>query len=230
MKNVSCKSKKIGTILPIFGFILLTSFVLAIVPTFATDFEFGTQFGISRLVPDDNDSDYSSSITYAQIPSSLLYLGSSPTALYATWFPSNQFAIGPEFGIGRISVSFSDEYWDEEESETLTTLHLGGRVAYFLQSHAVSTPYLLGRASATIFSGGEGAFLFDEEQTMTSVGIGLGYQWRIGQAFVLRTEAQYQRVFIEDEDEDANEFSLIIGIGTRFGSKNANTSEVLNKQ
>lgn len=230
MKNVRCKSKKIRPILPISGFIFLTGLVLSIFPAFATDFEFGTQFGISRLVPEDDSDDYSSSLTYTQIPSSFLYFGSSPTALYATWFPSTQLAIGPEFSFGRISVSIDDEFWEEEETETLTTLHLGGRVAYFLQSHAVSTPYLLGRASATIFGGNDNTLLFDENQTLTSVGIGFGYQWRIGHAFVLRTEAHYQRVFVADEDEDANEFSLIIGLGTRFGNKNANTSEVPNIQ
>ena len=229
MKNISYKSKKFGTILPISGFIFLTSLVLTIVPAFAADFEFGTQFGISRLVPDDDGNDYSSNITYTQIPSSSLYLGSSPTVLYAMWFPSTQFAIGPEFSFGRISVSFSDEYLEEEENETLTTLHLGGRFSFFLQSYTVSTPYLLGRFTATIFSG-EDTLLFDEDQTLTSIGIGLGYQWRIGPAFMLRTEAQYQRVFVEDEDEDANEFSLIIGIGTRFGNKNVNTSDVSNRQ
>lgn len=219
MKNV------IGIILPISGFIFLISLVLTIVPAFGADFEFGTQFGISRLIPDD--SDYSSSITYTQIPSSFFYLGSSPTVLYATWFPSTQFAIGPEFSFGRISIS--DEYLEEEENETLTTLHLGGHFAYFLQNHTVSTPYLLGRFSRTIFSG-EDTLLSGENQTLTSIGIGLGYQWRIGPAFVLRTKAQYQRVFVKDEGEDANEFSLIIGIGTRFRNKNVNTSDVSNRQ
>ncbi len=228
MKNVRCKSKKIGSILPISGFIFLTLLVLSIFPAFATDFEFGTQFSISRIVPEDDSDDYSSSITYTQIPSSLLYIGSSPTALYATWFPSTQFAIGPEFSLGRMSVSA--EYFGESETESITTLYLGGRAAYFLQSHTMSNPYVLGRVSINMLSDEDG-FFFGEDRTLTNLGIGLGYQWRIGHAFVLRTEAQYQRVFVADDvDEDANEFSLIIGLGTRFGNGKSSTPEVPNTQ
>ena len=75
---------------------------------------------------------------------------------------------------------------------------------------------------------GEESFFFDEGQTLTSFGIGIGYQWRIGYAFVLRTEVQYQRVLVEEEN--ANEFSLVIGIGTRFGNSKSNTSEVSSTQ
>ena len=134
MKNVRCKSKKIGQILPISGLIFLTSLVLTIVPTFATEFEIGTGFGISHLVTDADDDSISISITNANIPSATAYVGSSPTALYATWFPSKQFAIGPEFSFGRISVSIDDEFWEDEETGSTTTLYLGGRAAYFLQS------------------------------------------------------------------------------------------------
>ncbi len=211
--------------LRMFGVIFLISLTLPVVPTLGTtEFEIGTRFGISHLVPDADDS-ISTSITYANILSAPAYIGSSPTALYATWFPSRQFAIGPEFSFGRMSVSA--EYWGESETESITTLYLGGRAAYFLQSHAVSNPYVLGRVSTTILSG-EDAFFFDGNQTLTSFGIGLGYQWRIGDAFVFRAEGQYQRVFIEDEN--ANEFSLTIGIGTRFGNSKSSTSEVPNTQ
>ena len=124
-------------------------------------------------------------------------------------------------------MSVSAEYWGESETESITTLYLGGRAAYFLRSHAGSNPYVLGRVSTTILSG-EDAFFFNEDETLTSFGIGLGYQWRIGSAFVLRAEGQYQRVFVEDEN--ANEFSLTIGFGTRFGSSKASTSEMPNMQ
>ena len=63
---------------------------------------------------------------------------------------------------------------------------------------------------------------------ITSFGFGLGYQWRIGPAFVLRTEAQYRRMFVEDEN--VNEYTLTIGIGTRFGNSKSNISEVSSMQ
>lgn len=207
--------------LTMFSFAFL---MLATVPVMATDFEIGTQFGISHLIPEGDDS--TTSITYTRLPSgTFLDIGSSPTSLYATWFPNKQFAIGPEFSFGRMSVS--DEYWDEEDTESMTTLYLGGRISYFLFNHSVSSPYVLGRISHNIFSG-EDSFLFDGDLSLTSFGGGLGYQWRIGSAFVLRLEAQYQRLWVsyEDEDENANEFSFIIGIGTRFGNSNANISTV----
>ena len=81
---------------------------------------------------------------------------------------------------------------------------------------------MLTRVSMARFHG-EGALFIDGSTTLTSFGAGLGYQWRIGQAFVLRTEGQYHRVSLSFEDdfngdETANEFSFLIGIGTRFGT------------
>ena len=212
--------------LTVFGFTLLVSLVLPIVPALANEFEVGTQFGISHIIPEGEDS--TTRITYTRLPAStFLDTGSAPTSLYATWFPNKQFAIGTEFSFGRISVS--EEYWGEEETGSITTLHLGGRAAFFPLSHLESSPYVLGRISQTIFTGEE-FFFFDDERTLTSFGIGLGYQWRIGAAFVFRAEGQYQRLLVSDEDDDANEFSLILGIGTRFGNSKSSTSEVPNTQ
>ena len=215
MKTPVLNGKNLVSILTIFCFTLLTVLVLPGVSALATEFEIGTQFGISRLILDSDDS--TTNITYTRLPSGTFFdVGSSPTSLYATWFPGKQFAIGPEFSFGRTSVS--EEYWGEEETGSITILYLGGRASYFLLSHAVSSPYVLGRVSHTVLSGEE-SFLFDENQTLTSFGGGVGYQWRIGSAFVLWAEGQYQRVLISDEDEGANEFSLTIGIGTRFGKQ-----------
>jgi len=212
MKMLVVNQKNIGTSLPILGFVLLVSLLLAITPALANEFEIGTQFGISHLIPEGDDS---TTITYIRLPSSIAYLGASPTSLYATWFLNQQFGIGPEFSFGRFSIS--EEYWGEREDAGITSFYLGGRAAYYLYSHAVSGPYALGRVSTTILSGDD-IFSSDAGQTLISFGGGLGYQWRIGAAFVFRAEAQYQRVLVSDEDADANEFSLILGIGTRFGN------------
>lgn len=148
---------------------LCVSSILWVMPTFATEFEFGTQFGISHLRPEGNDY-YSTNITYTRFPSgTFLDVGSAPTSLYATWFPSKQFAIGPEFSFGRTSVSAS--YGGESETESITTLHLGGKASYFLLNHPVSSPYLFGRVSHTIFSG-EDSFFFHGDLTITGIGIG----------------------------------------------------------
>lgn len=200
---------------------ILTLFCLTLIaflspPTFATDFEIGTLFGISRMSSTNSDDD--ATVTYTRLPSgSLLDIGASPTALYAMFYPAKQFGIGPEFSYG--SASLSVEYWGERETETFSTLHLGGRAMFFLTDYALSSPYLMGRASLTQFSGdSEGFFSPDDTEGITSIGIGVGYQFVINPAFVLRFEGQYSILRVTDEDDSLNEFSLKIGIGTRFGN------------
>ena len=209
MKILVVIGKEFVSSLLFLSFVIVVSVMLSTVPASATEFEVGTQFGISHIVPDYDDS---SSITFTQIPSSIVFLGSSPTSLYTTWYLGEQFAIGPEFSLGRMSIS--NEYSGETETESITSLYLGGRAAFFLGSHTESTPYILGRVSQTIVD--DGLSLFGADENLYSFGLGVGYQWRIRSAFVLRGEAQYQRVLVEDDN--ANEFSFIIGIGTRFGS------------
>ena len=205
-------------IVSIFSLTLLLSFTLPLYPVFASelqpvigaDFEFGTQFGITHITPDDEDLD--SSVTLTHIPTSFAYIGASPTSLYFTWYPISHVAIGPELSYGRMTVT--DEYWDDTETSSLTSLYFGGRVAISLLKYSVSTPYILARMSFTIVDDDD-TLLFGDSDTITSFGLGIGYQFRLGASFVLRTEAQYQRLTIEEEH--ANEYALIIGIGTRFG-------------
>ena len=227
MKTLVVNQKNIRTRLPIFGFVLLASFVLAIVPALGTtEFEVGTQFGLSHIIPEGDES--TTTVTYTRLPSStFLDTSSAPTSLYATWFPSQQFGIGPEFSFGRFSVS--EEYFGEREDVGITAFHLGVRAAFFPLNHLQSSPYVLGRVSTTLFSGDD-LFLFDDIETLTGFGIGLGYQWRIGPAFVFRAEGQYQRLLLSGEEDDANEFSLILGIATRFGNSKSNTAEMPNAQ
>lgn len=211
MKMLLVHRKNFVPIPTIFSVAVLVSFVLTISPALgAADFEVGTQFGMSYLF--GTDADDSTSITYMRLPSSASLDIVSPTSLYATWFPSKNFAVGPEFSLGRFSVA--QEVWGEREDAGITSFYLGGRAAYFLRGHAVSNPYVLGRVSTTIFSGDD-IWWFDESETLISFGVGVGYQWRIGPALVLRAEGQYQRTLIDDES--INDLSLIIGLGTRFG-------------
>ena len=227
MKTPVLNWKHLVSSLTILGFTVLIFLVLLAVPTSAADFEIGTQFGLSHLVPSVDD-DYSVSVTYTRVPSGAFFdISSTPTSIYATWFLGKHVAIGPEFSFG--STSFSDNTEDFEdasgaENPNITSLYLGGRVAYFLRNHTMSSPYVLGRVSTATFGGTAPLFL-DGNVTVIGFGAGLGYQWRIGQAFVLRTEGQYHRMSMSLEDdfssenETANEFSFIIGLGTRFGKQ-----------
>ena len=77
----------------------------------------------------------------------------------------------------------------------------------------MSGPYILGLgALARVATDGTG---FDESETDFSAGAGLGYQWRLGSALVLRAEGRYRRWF----NEEINDLSLIIGLGTRLGGR-----------
>lgn len=225
MKTPLINRKNVVSILPILGFVILVSLIFPTVPTSAIDFEIGTQFGISHLVPNIDD-DYAVSLTYTRVPSGSFFdISSTPPSIYATWFLGQHFAIGPEFSFGSTIFHEDSEYFEdpwEEENTNITSLYFGGRAAYFLRNYTMSSPYVLTRVSMATFHG-EGDLFIDGNATLTSFGVGLGHQWRIGQAFVLRTEGQYQRVSLSfeddfNDDETANEFSFIIGIGTRFGT------------
>lgn len=196
--------------------------MLTAVPVISADFELGTRFGGSFFIPDNGGSP-STVIAYTRLPAgAFIDVSTTPTSLYATGFLGKYAALGAEFSLGTLSVS--DESWDDAESGSITTFHFGGRASYFLLSHWVSSPYVFGRISHNIFSGDWDLFFDDDDDlSLISIGSGFGYQWRIGSAFVLRTEVQYQRVFVVDADDGANEFSFNIGIGTRFG--NSETSK-----
>ena len=59
--------------LTIFSFILVVSVVLSVVPALATEFEIGTQFGISQIASTDDDDTH---LTSTQIPSAAFSIGS----------------------------------------------------------------------------------------------------------------------------------------------------------
>ena len=201
---------------------ILTLFCLSLIAfssstAFAVNFDIGTLFGISRLSTTDSDND--NTLTYTRLPSgSLLDIVASPTALYAMFYPTKQFAIGPEFSYGSTSVTNVD-LWGDDNTDTFSTLHLGGRAMFFIPNYSRSSPYLMGSASFTQFSGdSESSFFSSDTDSITSIGIGVGYQFVINTAFVLRLEGQYNLLKMTDEDDPLNEFSLRIGIGTRFGN------------
>ncbi len=167
----------------------------------ATAVEIGMLLGLSRFPSDET--------THIMVPSTpSLFAPPGNPSLYVSWFPSEQLSLGSEFSFGSLSGDSSPE---------ITTLYLGGQGALFLRSNAVSGPYLLGNG-ALIGLYGESA----SDHAFTSGG-GLGYQWRVGPAFVLRTEGRYRQWFHGEEvpliADGANEFSLFLGLGTRLGGR-----------
>ena len=195
--------------------ICLTAFV-ATAPVFAhpekdapaTGVEIGTLFGLSHSP--------SRKLTIVGIPDPLVFSFTFATpSLYVSWFPSERLALGSEFSFGRSK--------DGHGVET-TTLYFGIRGAFFLRSNAVSGPYtllngaLLSLYEAIPFEGYGSSF-----EHMFHAGVGLGYQWRMGPAFVLRTEGRYRMWFLDEEfpliADGTNEFSLFIGLGTRLGGR-----------
>ena len=185
-------------------FACLTAFV-ATTPVFAhqgeappaTGVELGTLFGLHYL---DDEA------TSIAVPTAPLFSFFGIPALYVSWFPGEHLAIGPEFSFGRSSLSGDD----------FTSLYLGGRGAFFLQSNAVSGPYLLGKGALVVLESDIDA------DAVFFVGAGLGYQWRVGPAFVLRTEGQYQRGFDSLDalfDDGSNNFLFLLGLGTRLGGR-----------
>ena len=162
----------------------------------ATGIEIGTLFGLSHL------SSNGDGITTIGVPSAPFAFFGNPS-LYVLWFPNEQLAIGPEFSFGRSS----------ENGIGITSLYLGGRGAFSLRTNKMSGPYILGLgALATVATDGTE---FDDSETDFSAGAGLGYQWCLGSALVLRAEGQYRRWF----NEEINDLSLIVGLGTRLGGR-----------
>ena len=157
--------------------------------------EIGTLFGLSHLSSNRDGG------TWIGVPAPTWnIIGNS--SLYVSWFPTEKLSIGPEFSFG--STSYSDH------SVTFSTLYIGGRGAFFLQSNAVSGPYLLGHSAMLLVGEYD-----DDFEGHFFAGAGLGYQWRLGPAFVLRAEGRYRRWF----DDKANDFSLMLGLGTRLGGR-----------
>lgn len=169
--------------------------------------EAGILFGFSRL------SDDTGSVDVTQLPGGGEGWFGSPSlpSLYVSWLAGERLAIGPEFSFGRYSWGDVIEDGGEEFTIDISSLHLGGRAAFFPGGDSMPGIYLLGHGS---LSWVDGEFLGDDgSRTDYSAGLGMGYQWRIGPGALLRTEAQYRRWL----DAETDQFSFVLGLGTRLG-------------
>ncbi len=158
----------------------------------AGKFEIGTLFGLSHFSSDSGGETF---VAAPSVPA--LYGSLGNPSLYVSWFPSERLEISPEFSFGRFS----------SDGDGITTLYLGTRGAFFPHSNAMPGPYIIVHGALVAIEGA------DVDHDDFSAGAGLGYQWRLGSAFVLRTEGRYRRWF----DDEFNDFSFLLGLGTRAG-------------
>lgn len=197
MKTLVLSVNKFASKPLILSFIIVVSVMFSTVSVSVAEFEVGTQFGITRLSPADEDN--SSNVLILQVPSGEISgAGASP---YLTFFPHKQLAISPAFNLQRIA---STDWWGD--SNSVTALYFGSKFYYFFLGHAVSNPYLFGKGSIGII----------DDESILSAGIGAGYQWYIAPVYFFRLEGQYHRVLADDEN--TNVFSLMMGFGVRFGN------------
>ncbi len=158
----------------------------------AAGIEIGTLFGLTH------HSSNGEGATIIGLPSSPTLGIPGIPSLYLSWFPVADVSIGSEFSVGRTS---GDVYG-------ITSLYFGGRGTFFPLGSATSGLYLLGHGAARHF-----AIRERDSVTDFAAGGGLGYQWRLGPAFVLRAEGRYRRWF----DDGVDDFSLLLGLGARPG-------------
>ncbi len=158
----------------------------------AAGIEIGTLFGLTH------HSSNGEGATIIGLPSSPTLGIPGIPSLYISWFPVADISIGSEFSAGRTS---GDKYG-------ITSIYFGGRGTFFPLGSETSGLYLLGHGAMRHF-----AIRERESVTDFSIGGGLGYQWRLGPAFVLRSEGRYRRWF----DDGVNEFSVLMGLGARPG-------------
>lgn len=169
--------------------------------------EVGMLFGVVSRGADDTGGGTMIDLPGGEIPGP----GRSLPSLHVSWLAGERLAIGPEFAFRRTSSDF--EYLGESFDITSNELWLGGRAAFFPGGSSMPGIYLLGQGSLSWYDWVDRVSRNDDSETDYSAGFGMGYQWRIGPALLLRVEGQYRRWF----DPEADVFSLVLGLGTRLG-------------
>ena len=149
-------------------------------------------FGVSRLAQDDGSS------TFVALPTAVSSEVVGLPSLYIFGFQTEQLSLGQEFSFG----TFSDV-----DGDKVTSFFLGPRVTYYPQDHAMSGLYFMGQG---VFRHLWGRLVSTKKRY--GAGPGLGYQWRRGEALILRAEVRYRRWFM---DEFTEEISLVLGLGAR---------------
>ena len=172
--------------------LMSTGLVFAKERGLAVGIETGTLFGLTHHTSDGEGA------TIVGLPSSPTLGIPGIPSLYVSWYPGANVSIGSEFSVGRTSGDIFG----------ITSLYFGGRSTFFPLGSKRSGLYLLGHGALRHF-----AIRERDSVTDFAAGGGLGYQWRLGPAFVLRAEGRYRRWF----DDAVNDYSLLLGLGARAG-------------
>ncbi len=168
-------------------FVCLVVFVLTS-PVFA---EFEGEFGVSVDLSAFFEESTYGFITGHSYRSSYSLI-TAPSSLYLMFFPNKMVAISPE-------IKFTHDSGPRS---------FGGQVL-FSPNNSNSNPYaLIGCHLAVLSTHYAG-------DTHGVLGIGAGYQWRVGSVSVFRLEGLSRRYFIEDGG--MSELSITFGLGARLG-------------
>lgn len=183
-------------------------FVVLLVPSaLALEYEVGTQFGITAYTPPDgNDSDTLAILLILPTGD----VGNIPASVYLTMYPHNHFGISPEISFGHFTNNYTLS--GERKNVSESKLDLGCQFTYYLFKHNMSTPYLSARVATERFFSNE-----DDNTSRHRFGFGGGYQWRFAETYFLRAGGQFHRVL--NEETHYNGYSVIMGLGVRFGGK-----------
>lgn len=166
----------------------------------AAGIEVGTLFGLS-YIPDRRTRIGLPANSTDNLPS-----------LYLMQFLNQHVGVGPKVRFYRIS--WSDDF--DADALSATFLNVGLQSTYFLANHSMSSPYMLGYGLLNVWNASD-----RDADVNYAVGAGIGYQWRVGGALILRTEGRYQRwINLEEPElEYLHDFLFVVGLGTRLDGK-----------
>lgn len=151
--------------------------------------EIGFRGGISMLRDDGQ------SLTMISFPESGFFSGSTA---YAMLFVGNTLAVEPQLGFIRIS----------SESSSSSVLTAAAQLNAFFADPEAGAPFAFVNAGITR----------PEDSELYALGAGAGYRAIVSQTLGLRIEGRYRQLFGEGENNTANEFSLLIGVGAVLGN------------
>jgi hypothetical protein len=123
--------------------------------------------------------------------------------VYLQWLVTDKIAIEPQASIAAL---FAD-------GDNIRSILLGLRGNYLFAGADRPSPYLFaGTGLWHVGYSSEG----DDSETDPLLGLGVGYRQTIRSAGSVRVEIGYEHVFAGDSRDDANVFSLAVGLGLRF--------------
>jgi hypothetical protein len=117
-------------------------------------------------------------------------------SVYAAIFVAPRFAIEPQMGLLVISSG----------GATTHVLNVAGQVDYFVNGHAISSPYIFGAVGVDTVS--------NSGTTPKQFTVGGGYRLRLGDRLVLRMDGRYMHF----TNRNGNGVGFNFSIGGIFGT------------